>query len=175
MDPERLKISTTTDGKPPREGFEAAGAPAPIDPRTGQYEAYWVLSKEERAKGFVRPVRRSYRHVGIPGPKNPLRDLTEEEKERHKDVGYVKFEEYPPSESSVTGRFWTQAQLDRVGKGCGTVTTMNQAIAETYAREPSSYYGSTMCAACRDHLPVGADGEFTWMDGYKDTDERVGT
>ena len=31
---------------------------------TGQHEIYLVLSDEERAKGFVRPVRRSYRHVG---------------------------------------------------------------------------------------------------------------
>ena len=28
-------------------------------PRKGQQEAYLVLSDEERAKGFVRPVRRS--------------------------------------------------------------------------------------------------------------------
>jgi hypothetical protein len=29
----------------------------------GQQQAYLVLSEEERAKGFVRPVRASYRHV----------------------------------------------------------------------------------------------------------------
>ena len=29
-------------------------------PRKGQQKAYVVLSDEERAKGFVRPVRRSY-------------------------------------------------------------------------------------------------------------------
>lgn len=28
----------------------------------GQNETYLVLSEEERAKGFVRPVRQSYRH-----------------------------------------------------------------------------------------------------------------
>jgi len=32
-----------------------------------QNEVYLVLSEEERAKGFVRPLRRSYRHVGLPG------------------------------------------------------------------------------------------------------------
>ena len=26
------------------------------------HRSYWVLSEEERAKGFVRPVRRSYLH-----------------------------------------------------------------------------------------------------------------
>lgn len=30
----------------------------------GQQETYLVLSEEERAKGFVRPYRDSYRHVG---------------------------------------------------------------------------------------------------------------
>jgi hypothetical protein len=29
---------------------------------TGQHETYLVLSEEERAKGFVRPLRRSYVH-----------------------------------------------------------------------------------------------------------------
>jgi hypothetical protein len=32
-------------------------------PRKGQQRAYLVLSDEELAKGFVRPVRESYRHV----------------------------------------------------------------------------------------------------------------
>ncbi len=31
-------------------------------PRAGQQRGYVVLSEEERAKGFVRPVRRSYVH-----------------------------------------------------------------------------------------------------------------
>jgi hypothetical protein len=35
-----------------------------INPKTGQQKAYVVLSAEERAKGFVRPVRRSYTHLG---------------------------------------------------------------------------------------------------------------
>lgn len=33
-----------------------------IDPKTGMQKGYVVLSPEERAKGFVRPVRRSYIH-----------------------------------------------------------------------------------------------------------------
>jgi hypothetical protein len=32
-------------------------------PRAGQQEGYVVLAEEERAKGFVRPVRRSYVHL----------------------------------------------------------------------------------------------------------------
>lgn len=33
-----------------------------IDPATGLQKAYVVLSEEERAKGFVRPVREKYVH-----------------------------------------------------------------------------------------------------------------
>lgn len=86
-------------------------------PRAGQQEGYVVLAEEERAKGFVRPVRRSYVHLK-----------------------------------------------------CGTVTTMGQTLAETYARQPD-FYSGTFCAGCRTHFPVGADGEFIW-DG---TDQKVGT
>lgn len=107
MDPNKLQRSTTTDGKAPLPGYEQAGAPSPIDPKTGQHESYYVLAPEERAKGFVMPVRRSYYHAA-----------------------------------------------------CGCLTTMSQAIAETYAREPG-YYGATFCAKCQQHLPVK---EFFWAD-----------
>lgn len=80
----------------------------------GMNEAYLVLSDEERARGFVRPVRRTYLHTT-----------------------------------------------------CGSVTTMAQAIAETYARRPE-FYGATYCVACRTHRPVGEQGEFIWdEDGSK--------
>lgn len=84
---------------------------------SGQQEGYVVLAEEERAKGFVRPVRRSYQHLK-----------------------------------------------------CGTVTTMGQTIAETYARDPH-FYSGTFCCGCGKHFPVGEDGEFVW-DG---TNEKVGT
>jgi hypothetical protein len=104
-------VGLTTDPGDPRltHGVDQQ----PVD----QADVYLVLSEEERAKGFVRPVRLSYRHLV-----------------------------------------------------CGSVTTMNRAIAETYARMPA-YYGSTYCCTCRRHLPVGPDGEFVWEpDG-----EKVGT
>lgn len=88
-----------------------------IDTETGMQRDYLVLSEQQRAQGFVRPLRRSYRHLS-----------------------------------------------------CGGVTTMGQAIAETYARNPT-FYGGTYCASCRDHFPVGVDGQFVW-DG---TDSKVGT
>lgn len=117
MDNEKRLRSTTTDGQSPRPDHEHGPAPGPINPATGQHEAYWILSAAERAKGFVRPVRRSYRHTL-----------------------------------------------------CGTVTTMGQAIAETYARE-LRFYTATFCVACHGHFPVGEAGEFMW----DSTNEKVGT
>ena len=126
----------------------------------GQNEAYLVLSDEERAKGFIRPVRKSYKHIGKL-LKNPLRDLTDEEKERYAKWNYVKYEVYPETESPKLGRYWTQQDLDNTGNGCGTITTMGQAIAETYARD-NTFYGETFCTHCGKHLPVE---EFIWLDG----------
>jgi hypothetical protein len=124
-----------------------------IEP-SGMQKTYLVLSDEERAKGFIRPVRRTYKHVGV-RPKHPLRELTQDEQERLAQFGYVKFEQYPESESPTTGRFWTEAQL---ASGCGAVTTMGQALAETWARDVG-FYGATYCVGCRTHLPVA---EFVW-------------
>jgi len=100
-------MGLTTDPDDPglsRGADPADGGPVP------QSTAYLILTQEERDKGFVRPVRRSYWH-----------------------------------------------------EACGAVTTMAQAIAETYARDPK-FYGATYCATCRQHRPVGAHGEFYWCD-----------
>lgn len=48
--------TTLTDGSPVTPDHRE------IDPATGQQKGYVVLSAEERAKGFVRPVRQSYVH-----------------------------------------------------------------------------------------------------------------
>jgi hypothetical protein len=153
-------MSLTTDKNDPRLGHGVDTEQIP------QHEVYLVLSEEERAKGFVRPVRKSYQHVGIK-PVNELRDLTPEEKERYSKWNYVKFEKYPENEeSAVTGRFWTAEDLSK-RNGCGTVTTMGLALAETYARDPL-FYGATYCCGCMKHLPVE---EFVW-DGTK---EKVGS
>lgn len=114
-------MSLTTDPTDPRLGHGAD----PPGVRREQNALYLVLPEGERAKGFVRPVRTSYVHVGPP-----------------------------------------------VGKGCGSVTTMGRALAETYARQPS-FYGATYCCACARHAPVA---EFVWVgaDG-RPTADRVGT
>lgn len=66
----------------------------------GQQCCYLVLSEEERAKGFVRPVRYKYKHLA-----------------------------------------------------CGSVTTMGDALSETYARDPK-FYGGTFCCHCGTHFPL---------------------
>lgn len=53
-------MGVTTDPNDPRLHRGADEDP------TGQHEVYLVLSDEERAKGFVRPVRTAYRH-SVPG------------------------------------------------------------------------------------------------------------
>jgi hypothetical protein len=149
----------------------------PNDPRliaarkvqSGLQEVYLILSDEERAKGFVRPVRNCYRHIGIGPPIYPTRELTEDERLTHMTRDYVLYEIYPEG-SSACGRFWTKAQLESIYQGCNMTTTMSNKIAETYARNPG-FYGSTFCATCGNHYPVGIDGEFVW----EQTNELVGT
>lgn len=134
----------------------------------GLQKDYVVLSEAERKAGFVRPVRRAYRHVGGLGPKYPLRDCTPEEVEDYGEG--AKYEAYPKEMEPHLGKYWSKAELDNVGKGCGAVTTMHDTLAETYARAPH-FYSGTFCATCRKHYPVGEHGEFVW----EGTDERVGT
>jgi hypothetical protein len=154
----------------------APGVPNTEDRGDGQQKGYVILCDEERLKGFVRPVRRTYRHVGK-RPTFETRPLTPEENERYNDGAspdekYVEWEPYPESMRPRTGRFWTAQELR---SGCGTITTMGQELAETYARDPG-FYSGTMCVTCKAHFPVGAGGEFTWVDEHHcDTTERVGT
>jgi hypothetical protein len=161
-------VKTTNSGLPAKNP-ETASVPSDEKLSDGQYRDHWILSDEERARGFVRPVRLSYVHVGMPEPKNPLRDLTAEEAERYAQFGYVKYEKYPSGEGA-TGRFWTKAELEKIGKGCKGITNMPRKIAETYAAKPD-FYGSTFCCHCGDYFRVGETGEFVWQG----TDERVGT
>ena len=126
----------------------------PDEKPVAQNDVYLVLSEAERAKGFVRPVRTSYRHVGI-RPRFELRELTDVEKANYADEGYAYYEKYPDSERPAVGRYWTVKDL---ATGCNTVTTMGLALSETYAREPH-FYGFTYCVHCSKHLPVQ---EFRW-------------
>ena len=135
----------------------------------GQNECYLVLSEEERAKGFIRPVRTKYVHKG-----RKYDGLTKLDKpEKHNDKTYVAIASIIVNAKYLGGTYLTQEEMEQhestngyVG-GCGAVTKMGEAIAETYARDPK-FYGSTFCVGCNKHLPVS---EFVW-DG---TDEKVGS
>lgn len=65
---EHLESQASEILPPVQEAIKTGLTTDPTDPRLhqvgkdGQNEAYIVLSEEERAKGFVRPVRRSYVH-----------------------------------------------------------------------------------------------------------------
>lgn len=74
------------------------------------------------------------------------------------------------SDEERTRGFVRPVRREYLHEICGTVTTMGQAIAETYARDPL-FYGATYCAFCREHRPVGPNGEFVW----DHTEEKVGT
>lgn len=95
----------TSDRNDPRLPRSKHG---PDEEPVPQQEVYLVLSEEERAKGFVRPVRSVYLHTV-----------------------------------------------------CGTETRIGEALAETYARDPS-FYSGTYCVHCRMHRPLS---EFVWLDG----------
>lgn len=142
----------TTDPTDPELGHGIDTSP------TEQSKKYLILSEEERAKGFVRPLRNKYVHRGYAKPQYPLRELTQEELERYSSFGYIKYEAFPENDTSLIGRYWTQKQLDNTEKGCGVETVMGQELSETYAREPH-FYGSTYCVGCKMHLAVQ---EFAW-------------
>lgn len=125
--------------------------PEPLYPGSGQHKGYWVLTKEELAKGYTRPFREAYRHVGV-RPARPTRPLTEDELRRFGGTGYVAYEEYPKGER-VAGRFWTAEQLR---SGCGSETRMGWQLCATYARD-----GATLCSNCNAHFPVA---EFVWVE-----------
>ena len=57
----RPAFTTLTDGSPVTPDHRE------IDPKTGMQKGYVVLSEDERAKGFVEPVRRSYVHLTCGG------------------------------------------------------------------------------------------------------------
>lgn len=145
---------TTTNGKPLDQKSDDVG----------QHGNYLVLTEEERLKGFIRPIRDAYKHIGrkIEGT---FRYLTLDELECHKKYGFVAYVAFPESHRPAVGQYLTQREVDtRNGDyygGCGNVTTMGRSLAETYARDPG-FYGSTYCSICKSHFPVGKNGEFVW-------------
>jgi hypothetical protein len=148
----------------------------PNDPRlqkqkeVGQHDTYLVLPDEELSKGFVRPYRDKYIHVGR-HYKDGVRMLEKPDKSNGKT--YVAIADISHDGKIIGGAYITQEELDQYNKtggyigGCGTETVMGQKLSETYARFPK-FYSATFCVGCNKHLPVS---EFRWS---KD-DEVVGS
>ena len=150
---------------------------------TGQHDIYLVLSEEERSKGFVRPVRDTYVHVGrkLDYYKGIHRMLDEEEiKELDEKYPGDDNKKYVAVMTTLVdeegnfkgGPYVTQEQIDLwksggYSGGCGTETRMGNALSETYARDPK-FYGATYCCGCNKHIDVN---EFVW----KDTNQKVGS
>ena len=67
----------TTDGEPPDPGRWDAPAPKPIDPKTGQHGAYYVLPPVERVQEFLRPYRTTYKHLMCGATTSMSRPLAE--------------------------------------------------------------------------------------------------
>lgn len=135
----------------------------------GQQEKYLVLSAEEKVKGFVRPVRLVYAHVGRRICGKPVFEDSDIPEGK---VGYVCTMERDHEDDCYVGKAITKAEKENLIEtgtlgGCDATTKMHSSIAETYARDPK-FYGATYCTSCQKHLPVN---EFVW-DG---TDEEVGS
>jgi|AntRauTorcE11897_2_1112592.scaffolds.fasta_scaffold04717_2 hypothetical protein len=85
-----------------------------------------------------------------------------DEEEKDQEEAYLVL-----SDEEIEKGFVRPVRTTYVHDKCGVSTTMNQKIAETYARDPN-FYGFTYCAHCKKHLPVA---EFHW----KRTDQKVGS
>lgn len=130
----------TTNGEAP----SAVRAKQREEGNSGQHSSYIVLCEEERAKGFVRPYRDRYQHVGrkVCGKSVP------------QGLGISPlFCLMPPDHDGDCGEVFGS-----LNKGCGGVTTMGRSLSETYARDPK-FYGATFCVNCNAHYPVD---EFVW-------------
>lgn len=164
---------TLADGSPVTDDHRI------INPATGLQKDYVVLSEEERKRGFVRPFRDSYRHVGrqVCGRIRQLPHAPESRPGENLHICIMAPGHEWPCEvwkacDDPNARH--RALHDNRLGGCGKITIMSRPIAETYARDPFFYVG-TFCVHCRIHLPVGELGEFTWyeMDGTEGP--QVGT
>lgn len=129
----------------------------------GQNSCYLVLSEEERSKGFIRPYRDSYIHMGRKYS-DGIRILEQPEKSEFNGNTYVAIANISIDGKLMGGSYITQKELDEYNKtggyigGCGVVTTMNRGISETYARN-NKFYSATFCVGCNKHLSVN---EFLW-------------
>lgn len=125
------------------------------------------LEQAKRKAAEAIPVDRNARQLSGGGP--VTEDHREIKPESGQQKGYVVLT--PAERAKGFVRPYRDAYRHLT---CGKITTMSRDIAETYARDPG-FYNGTFCATCRDHFPVGRNGEFSWyeMDGKEGP--KVGT
>lgn len=150
-DPNGRQICTTSGDAPSKVRAEQTEA-------TGQHKSYIVLCEDERKKGFVRPYRDAYKHVGPFVERCEATTQADGEENPHQCVRpYPHGGEHEFNALMILNgpiRFMAGGRRG----GCGSITTMGQALSETYARDPT-FYGATFCGRCNKHLPVA---EFVW-------------
>lgn len=143
----------------------APGEPDTTPGEDGQHAGYVVLSAEERSKGFVRPVRKSYTHVGrqVCGKERPdSKSSLSEDKVAWLCVGSSDHAGDCDTFQAVTEQELKNFKAKGSFSGCNYTTSMGRELAETYARDPK-FYGATFCSKCKMHFPVGEYGEFEWF------------
>lgn len=139
---------------------------------TGQHKSYIVLCEDERKKGFVRPYRDAYKHVGRRVCGKPRQLLTSSGVDPRPLPVVCTDDPDHAGDCTVWAPVKSDAEIAKardqhVLGGCGSVTTMGRSLSETYARDPN-FYGATFCVSCNKHLPVA---EFVWTAD----DARVGS
>lgn len=152
-----------------------------IDPATGQQVCYLILPDGER-KNLVRPVRRTYRHVGI-RPKYDIRYLSDQIFIFSAAIVLmvlVYLLLYRTKLGKAMRAMSDNADLARVsGINTDRIVYWTWAVSGALVavagvmlglQAQPDFYGGTFCATCREHFPVGEHGEFVWEDGT-----RVGT
>ena len=93
--------TTLTDGSPVTPDHRE------INPKTGMQKGYVVLSDDERVKGFVRPVRRSYRHLKcgvVTTMENARVDAAMDEADRNPDKTVFELEDLIAEHESAAVR-----------------------------------------------------------------------
>ncbi len=133
---------------------------------TGQHKGYIVLCDAERAKGFVRPYRDRYQHVG-----HLIERCEATHQEPTDENPHQCIRPYPhDGDHEFTALMILNKPIrfmpGRKG-GCGSVTTMGRALSETWARD-IHFYSHTFCVSCNKHFTIA---EFVW----NGTNEVLGT
>lgn len=131
------------------EEVEAASAQEAVE----QIDDDWMVAKKFAAE-----------HFGFDGAETD-EDEGDEDDPPPEDFDYGdkrpdgQYENYPTTDE---GEFVQEPRSTYThADGCGSRTSMTDALAESVARDPT-FYTKTFCSGCGEHVPVG---EVEWTDG----------